>query len=75
MSSHFTKAARNHLYRYKRYDDVRLAFAPSSKWPSSAVTQTTSNILGTISISAFSGLYENDQPAKIELSQIQFRWA
>ncbi len=42
------------LYRYKRYTDVRLVFAPSRTSPISAAIPTTSNIPATISISASS---------------------
>ena len=43
-----------HLYRYKKYTDVRLVFAPRRTSPSSAATPTISSIPATISTSASS---------------------
>ncbi len=36
-----------HLYRYKKYTDVRLVFAPRRTSPFSAAIRTTSNIRAT----------------------------
>lgn len=41
-----------HLYRFKRYTDVRLVFAPRSRRPSSVAIPTTSSSPATTSISA-----------------------
>ncbi len=38
-----------HLYRYKKYTDVRLVFAPSRRSPFSAAIRTTSSIPAMIS--------------------------
>ena len=43
-----------HLYRFKKYTDVRLVFAPSSRPRSSAAIRTTSSIRGMIWTSASS---------------------
>jgi hypothetical protein len=54
-----------YLYRYKRYDDVRIVFAPEQQMAFTAGTRT-------ISIPAFRSrymhlrVYENGQPAKID---------
>ena len=55
MSLHSTKAVRT-IFTGTSVMTTSVWFSPpSSKWPSSAVTPTTSSILGTISISAFFG--------------------
>ena len=42
--------AKYHLYRYKKYTDVRVVWRPRRRSPSSAVTPTTSSTRGTTSM-------------------------
>jgi len=51
-----------HLYRYKKYTDVRLVFAPSSRSPSLAAIRTTSNTRDMTSTYACSGRMRTASP-------------
>jgi hypothetical protein len=54
-----------HLYRFKRYTDVRLVFARNNKSHSSAATPITLNTRAIAWISVSFRVYENGKPAKI----------
>ena len=64
-----------HLYRYKRYDDVRSFSRPNSRWPSTAAIPIISSIPASISISVFSGRMKTAARQNRPLSEMEFEWA